>query len=85
MIEYLNASARVRDTIVRIAPRFVVDADGNYIVKVNLDDDGDIMSFDGYDKAFVQMAAITPKRLEKLVHEFSEAAKNIVNPTKEGG
>ena len=80
VIEYLNASAKVRDTIVRIAPRFIVNADSEYLVKVNLDDDGDIASFEGYDEAFTKMAAITPKRLERLIVEFSEAARAIVNP-----
>lgn len=80
VIEYLNASAKVRDTIVRIAPRFITNAEGEYLVTVNLDDDGDITSFDGLEEAFENMAAITPKRLEKLIVEFSEAAKGIVNP-----
>lgn len=80
VIEYLNASAKVRDTIIRIAPRFIVNAEGEYLVKVNLDDDGDISSYDGIEAAFMQMTAITPKRLEKLVDEFSEAARAIVNP-----
>jgi hypothetical protein len=85
VIEYLNASARVRDTIVRIAPRFIVDDAGEYIVKVNLDEEGDIASFEGYEPAFLKMAAITPRRLEKLVGEFSEAARAIISPPKEGG
>jgi hypothetical protein len=65
---------------VRIAPRFIVGDDGEYIVKVTLDADGDIEKYDGMDKAFAKLAAITPKRLEKLVDEFSEAARAIVNP-----
>lgn len=85
VIEYLNASARIPDTIVRIAPRFITNAEGEYLVKVNLDEDGDIASYEGMDAAFMQMAAITPKRLEKLIKELSEAARAIVNPPKEGG
>lgn len=84
VIEYLNASAKARDTIIRIAPRFIVDEQGEYIVKVKLDGDGDIESFDGLDDAFAKMAAITPRRLEKLVSEFSEAARAIVNPPNAG-
>lgn len=84
MIEYVNTSAKNRDTIVRIAPRFIVDKEGEYIVKVTLDEDGDIQSFDGLDEAFAKMAAITPKRLEKLVGEFCEAARAIVNPPSAG-
>lgn len=85
IIEYLNAQSKIKETIIRIAPRFVLGADGEYIVNVNLDADGDIESFDGLAAAFEKMAAITPKRLEKLVDEFAEAAKGIVNPPKEGG
>ena len=85
VIEYLNASAKVRDTVIRIAPRFIVGANDEYIVKVTLDEDGDIASFDGLNEAFAQMASITPKRLEKLIDEFSEAARSIVNPPNGGG
>lgn len=85
VIEYLNASAKIHDTIIRIAPRFIVNAEGEYLVTVRLDDDGDIAAFEGLDEAFAKMAAITPKRLERLIDEFSEAARAIVNPPKGGG
>jgi hypothetical protein len=85
VIEYLNASASIKETAVRILPRFIVDGDEQYIVKVTLDEDGDIASLDGYQEAFSQLAAITPKRLERLIKELSEAARAIVNPPKEGG
>lgn len=84
VIEYINASAKNRDTAVRILPRFVVDGSDEYIVKVNLDADGDITGFEGLDEAFVKMAAITPKRLEKLIDELCEAAQSIVNPPNAG-
>jgi hypothetical protein len=80
VIEYINASAKIVDTAVRILPRFVLDDEGQYIVKVTLDEDGDIQSFEGMDAAFAKLAAITPRRLEKLIKELSEAAKAIVNP-----
>lgn len=85
VLEYLNASAKVRDTIIRIAPRFIVNDEGNYLVTVHIDEDGDITSFDGLDAAVMKMAAITPKRLEKLIEEFSEATRAIVNPPNGGG
>ena len=85
VIEYLNAQNKIQETIIRIAPRFVLDTEGEYIVKINYDDDGDIESFDNLSAAFEKLAGITPKRLEKLVGEFAEAAKGIVNPPKEGG
>jgi hypothetical protein len=81
VIEYINATAKIKETIIRIAPRFILGEDSEYIVKVNVDEDGDIRGFEGAQEAFLKMAAITPKRLEKLVNEFSEAAKGIVNPT----
>ena len=84
VIEYLNASAKIRETAVRILPRFVVDEQDEYIVKVTLDDDGDIQSFDGLDIAFTKLAAITPKRLEKLTDQLCEAARAIVNPPNAG-
>ena len=85
VIEYLNASTKVKDTIIRIAPRFIVGEDGNYLVTVNIDEDGDITSYEGLDAAVMKMVAITPKRLEKLIDEFCEAARSIVNPPNGGG
>lgn len=85
IIEYLNAQNREQNTIIRIAPRFVVGEDGEYIVTANLDDDGDIASYDNLPAAFEKMAGITPKRLEKLIVEFAEAANAIVNPQSERG
>jgi len=84
IIEYLNAQNKVKETILRIAPRFVLNGDGDYIVAVQYDEDGDITGFEGMDKAFAVMAGVTPKRLEKLVDEFAEAARNIVNPPNAG-
>lgn len=84
IFEYLQASNGSKDVFVRIAPRFVVDENGEYIVKVNYDDDGDPVAYEGLDAAFMKMASITPKRLEKLGKEFSEAARSIVNPPNGG-
>ncbi len=85
VIEYLNVSAKVKETVIRVAPRFILDDEGKYIMQVNLDEDGDITGYENADAAFLKMAGITPKRLERLVDEFAEAAKAIVNPPKEGG
>jgi hypothetical protein len=78
--EYLLLSAGNTEMVIRIAPRFVVDDNDEYIVKIILDEDGDIASYDGMSTAFERMAKVTPKRLEKMAKEFSEAVKNIVNP-----
>lgn len=73
-------SAGSKDAAIRVAPRFVVDDAGEYIVKVQIDDDGDISSFDELQAAFLKMASVTPKRMEKLAAELTEAVKGIVNP-----
>lgn len=84
ILDYLNASAGSVESVIRIAHRFVVDAEGEYIVKVVLDEDGDITTFENVEVALTEMTKVTPKRLEKLTKEFTEAAKAIVNPPKEG-
>ena len=85
IVEYLNVTAKVKETCIRVAPRFVLNDEGEYIITVNLDEDGDITGYENTEAAFLKMAGITPKRLERLMDEFSEAAKAIVNPPKEGG
>ena len=83
--EYLVLASGNKELVIRIAPRFVVDEAGEYVVKVNIDEDGDITSFDQMDKAFTLMSKVTPKRLEKLTGEFAEAVKQIVNPQSGAG
>jgi hypothetical protein len=68
------------NTIQLIAPRFMVDENDEYIINVILDNDGDIEKYENEDRAFSNMGKITPKRLRKLVDEFTEAARSIVNP-----
>lgn len=78
--EYLLINSGNKETIIRIAPRFIVDDNGEYIVKVKLDNEGDIEGFEGVSEAFTKMAMVTPKRLDKLVKDFQEGANQIVNP-----
>lgn len=85
ILDYLGASAGNIENNIRIAPRFVVNTEGEYIVKVTLDDDGDISALENVGDALMEMAKVTPKRLEKLSKELTEAAKAIVNPPNEGG
>jgi hypothetical protein len=85
IIEYMNVQAGILETIVRIAPRFILDEAGEYLVKVNLDADGDIESLENIPQALAIMAGASPKRLEKLRMEFMEAAKAIVGPPSGGG
>lgn len=84
-LEYLNITSGNKDTAIRILPRFVMNGDNDYIVKVSLDDDGDITGFENIQEALLKMAAITPRRAEKLAVELMEAAKAIVNPPNAGG
>lgn len=82
--EYLLLSGGNTEIVARLAPRFVIDEAGEYIVKVVTDEDGDISSFEGVDVAFMQMSKVTPKRLDALSKEFVEAVKNIINPQNAG-
>lgn len=65
--------------------RFIVDEDGEYVVKINLDEDGDIAGLEQEKEAFAMMGFLTPKRLEKLSIQLMEAAKATVNPPNAGG
>lgn len=85
IIEYLAVSRGNTDTAGAIAHRFLLDKDGEYVVRVKLDEDGDIAGLENDREAFVMMSALTPKRLEKLASELTEAAKAIVNPPNKGG
>lgn len=85
VLDYLAVSGGNRDAAIRVAPIFLLDESGEYIVKVILDADGDIFAYENKQEALLRMTALTPKRLEKLTHELMEAAKAIVNPPKDGG
>ena len=85
IMEYVLLQARNIETVVKVAPRFIVNKDDEYIVGVVLDEDGDISRFEGLQDAYQIMGSVTPKRLEKLTNEFVEAVRNIVNPTNEKG
>lgn len=83
--EYLACLSGDAGTTVKVMPRFVVDADGNYIIGVTHDDEGDIKEYTNVEAAVKAVFTITPKRLEKLKAEFMEAARNIVNPPSGAG
>lgn len=84
ILEYQLVNNGQRDIIISILPRFVLGADGEYLVKVKTDEDGDITGFDDMQAAVLALAQVTPKRLEKLMTQFREAAQSIVNPTSGG-
>jgi hypothetical protein len=79
-VEIINLIAKDRQTIFRIAPRFVVDEKGEYSIKVEYNDNGLIDKFIGYADTVLSMAQVPPTRLEKLADELCEASKNVVNP-----
>lgn len=86
ILEYLNLTSNKPDkeTIIRISPRFILDKEDKYIVEIGVDEDGDIKEFKNITAALLVMTGVTPKRLEKLIDEFTEAAKAIVNPQNGG-
>lgn len=63
-----------------LLPKLAVDKEGNYIVEITLDGDGDILDLKNLDVAKVLMNKITPKRMESLIPQLKEAVKNIVDP-----
>lgn len=81
ILEYLTLIGKGNhDLAYRIIPRFLLDENGEYMVSVKLDEDGDIQSFERYNEAMLKMTSVNPKRLEKLASELVEAANAIVNP-----
>lgn len=85
ILEYIAITQVNRDVALKLLPRFLLNDEGEYMVTVTLDDDGDITNMENINEAFMKMSAITPKRLEKLAQELAEAAKAIVNPPNAGG
>lgn len=85
ILEYLTLTGNGnRDLAYRIIPRFLLDENGEYVVTVKLDEDGDIQNFENYSAAMLKMTSVNPKRLERLKDELTEAAKAIVNPPNTG-
>lgn len=67
-------------TCVSVLPRFLLNEKGEYVVGITYDEDGDITAYENREKALLQLSAVTPKRLERLANELTEAAKAIINP-----
>ena len=84
-IELMNLSTGDRSTAYRVAPRFALEPDGEYSMRVEYNADGDIEKFVGYEDTLVSISQVTPKRLETLIAELCEAARNVVNPPKGKG
>ena len=82
--EYLLLSSGNKAVVIRVAPRFVLNDEGEYIVKPIYTDDLDIDSFENHQEAFSKLLTISVKRMDKLAIEFQEAIKQIVNPQSAG-
>ena len=80
VLQFLALQGKSIETAIRVLPRFVVDEKGEYVIKVKLDDEGDISEIENEAEAIVRISVLTPKRLEKLAKELTEAVENIVNP-----
>lgn len=80
VLQFLALQGDNVDTAIRVLPRFLVDDKDEYVIKVKLDDDGDISEIQNEAEAIVKISVLTPKRLEKLAKELKEAVGNIVNP-----
>jgi len=85
VMEYLAVSRGSKDVAIRLVPRFIMNGDNDYLVKVKLDEDGDIEGYENMDAAFDKLSKMNPARVDKLAGELVEAAKAIVNPPSEGG
>lgn len=85
VLEYAGVVVGNLGRQMQVLPKMLVDDQGNYIVEIVHDSDGDIAEMKNMDKANKIMEGISVKRFEKLCKELTEAAKNIVNPPKGGG
>lgn len=84
--EYLAILSGDKNTSIKVLPRFVYDENaGDYIMGITHDEDGDIQEYTNTEAAVKSLFGVTPKRIEKIAKELQEAAKQIVNPTSEGG
>lgn len=83
--EYIGAITGNIGAQMKILPKFLINDDGEYLVQVVLDDDGDILECKNLNAAMDRMNSLTPARFEKLRKEVAEAFKNIVNPPKGEG
>jgi len=72
---------------IHVLPYFLLNKDGEYVVAVTLDEDGDpVHDPENFTQAFHEIfTTLKPKRLETLGKELLEAAQTIVNPLKDGG
>ena len=83
--DYVGVTSGNLETCIRVAPRFVVDDTGEYLVTVENDEDGDIKELKDQSKALAECGKVTPRRMAKLAKEMQEVVNNIVNPRKGRG
>lgn len=78
--EYLGVVVGNIASQMKVLPKMLVDDNGNYIIEVILDSDGDVTETKNIEIANGMMEKISVRRFEKLRKELTEAARNIVNP-----
>jgi hypothetical protein len=84
-IEMISLISNDRVMAFRLAPRFAVEENDEYSMKIEYDDNGLISKIIGFEDTAVSISQVTPKRLEKFMDELCEAARNVVNPMKGKG
>jgi hypothetical protein len=77
IIETMNLVMRDMQTAIRVAPRFVIEAD-QYAVVVERDADGDITKFVGYEDVFTGMASVSAGRMREISDELYRAAVAVL-------
>lgn len=84
VLEYIAVQNKNKKVAQAIVHRFVLDENGQYIVKPEYDEDGDLKSLQNENLALSKLMVVTPKRLERLIEQAMEAAQAIVNPPSGG-
>jgi len=83
-LQYMGVKSEQENIMINTLPRFMVDDKGEYIIKVKIDEDGDVEAVEDADMTLDALTKITPKRLETLYQELREAANGIVKKVNEG-
>jgi len=83
--EYVGVVVGNLGSQMKVLPKMLVNDNGEYVIEIVHDSEGDIAELKNTKEANDMMENISVARFEKLRKELTEAAKNIVNPQKGGG
>lgn len=81
--EYVGVLAGNLFYQMRLLPKMILNDNGEYVVKAQIDEDGDPL-LENMDKALAMMDKINVKRFDRLRKELTEAVRLIVNPPNAG-